>query len=189
MEQINPGLHGFTFRNIWALDQPPLANSTLTGKVAGVVSDNVNTGRLALQRCRSAGSSLRRRGAGSLHSYPPSRCRIYCNPPSSPPGRESHSLRSPRPARDTLGSLATGQQVFGTADAACTIAFLTPRALKLDGRDRVQAASGFCSASKTRRAARTGRARIVAVPAGTTLHRRQAPHFPVLPEDLPRRMD
>ena len=33
MEQEQPGLHGFTFRNIWALDQPPLAGSTLTGDV------------------------------------------------------------------------------------------------------------------------------------------------------------
>ena len=45
MEQENPGLHGFTFRNIWALDQPPLASSTLTGKIAGVVFDNVKYGQ------------------------------------------------------------------------------------------------------------------------------------------------
>ncbi|HEY1159470.1 MAG TPA: PA14 domain-containing protein, partial [Terracidiphilus sp.] len=36
-----PGLHGFTFRNIWAVDQPPLADSTLTGDVAEVTFDNV----------------------------------------------------------------------------------------------------------------------------------------------------
>jgi hypothetical protein len=30
----NPGLHGFVFRNIWALDQPPLAASTLMGDVS-----------------------------------------------------------------------------------------------------------------------------------------------------------
>jgi len=41
MEQEYPGLHGFTFRNIWALDQPPLATSTLIGDVAGVTLDNV----------------------------------------------------------------------------------------------------------------------------------------------------
>ena len=45
MEQEKPGLHGFTFRNIWALDQPPLASSTLTSKVAGVVFDNVKYGQ------------------------------------------------------------------------------------------------------------------------------------------------
>jgi PA14 domain len=40
-----PGLHGFTFRNIWALDQPPLAYSTLTGDVSGVTFDNVKVGQ------------------------------------------------------------------------------------------------------------------------------------------------
>ncbi|HUD13313.1 MAG TPA: PKD domain-containing protein [Terracidiphilus sp.] len=41
MEQEQPGIHGFTFRNIWALDQPPLADSTLIGDIAGVTFDNV----------------------------------------------------------------------------------------------------------------------------------------------------
>ena len=45
MEQEYPGLHGFTFHNIWALDQPPLATSTLTGDVAGVTFDNVKYGQ------------------------------------------------------------------------------------------------------------------------------------------------
>ena len=41
IEQEEPSVHGFTFRNIWALDQPPLADSTLTGDVAGITFDNV----------------------------------------------------------------------------------------------------------------------------------------------------
>ena len=45
MEQEYPGLHGFTFRNIWALDQPPLADSTMIGDVAGVTFDNVKYGQ------------------------------------------------------------------------------------------------------------------------------------------------
>jgi hypothetical protein len=45
LEQEYPGLHGFTFRNIWALDQPPLADSTLQGDVAGVSFDNVKYGQ------------------------------------------------------------------------------------------------------------------------------------------------
>ena len=40
-----PGLHDFTFRNIWALDQPPLASSTLVGDVSGVTFDNVKVGQ------------------------------------------------------------------------------------------------------------------------------------------------
>jgi len=45
LEQEYPGLHGFTFRNIWALDQPPLADSTIIGDVAGVTFDNVKYGQ------------------------------------------------------------------------------------------------------------------------------------------------
>jgi hypothetical protein len=45
MEQEQPAVHGLTFRNIWALDQPPLAASTMTGKVAGVTFDNVKYGQ------------------------------------------------------------------------------------------------------------------------------------------------
>ena len=45
MEQAQPGLKGFTFRNIWALDQPPLTDSTLAGSVAGVSFDNVKYGQ------------------------------------------------------------------------------------------------------------------------------------------------
>jgi hypothetical protein len=45
MEQEYPGLHGFTFRNIWALDQPPLADSTMIGDIAGVTFDNVKYGQ------------------------------------------------------------------------------------------------------------------------------------------------
>jgi hypothetical protein len=46
MEQELPSLHGFAFRNIWALDQPPLAESTITGDVSDVTFDNVKYGHL-----------------------------------------------------------------------------------------------------------------------------------------------
>jgi len=45
MEQASAGLQGFTFRNIWALDQPQLAGSTITGQITGVVFDNVKFGQ------------------------------------------------------------------------------------------------------------------------------------------------
>jgi hypothetical protein len=45
MEQASPKLHGFTFRNIWALDQPPLVDSTITGDVEDVTFDNVKDGQ------------------------------------------------------------------------------------------------------------------------------------------------
>jgi hypothetical protein len=45
LEQEYPSLHGFNFHNIWALDQPPLADSTLIGDVTGVTFDNVKVGQ------------------------------------------------------------------------------------------------------------------------------------------------
>ncbi len=45
IERDEPALHGFTFRNIWALDQPPLVPSTITGNVDGVLFDNVKYGQ------------------------------------------------------------------------------------------------------------------------------------------------
>ena len=41
IEHEEPAVHGITFKNIWALDQPPLATSTIVGNVSGVTFDNV----------------------------------------------------------------------------------------------------------------------------------------------------
>ena len=49
IEREEPALHGFTFRNIWALDQPPLAGSTITGPVTDVVFDNVKYGQARVE--------------------------------------------------------------------------------------------------------------------------------------------
>jgi len=45
IERSEPALHGFTFRNIWALDQPSLVDSTLAGQVTDVVFDNIKYGQ------------------------------------------------------------------------------------------------------------------------------------------------
>jgi hypothetical protein len=45
MEQEQSALDGFTFRNIWALDQPPLSESTITGDIKDVTLDNVKYGQ------------------------------------------------------------------------------------------------------------------------------------------------
>jgi hypothetical protein len=44
LEQEQPALHDFTFRNIWAFGQPPLAESTIIGDVKNVTLDNVKYG-------------------------------------------------------------------------------------------------------------------------------------------------
>ena len=41
IQHEQPAVHGITFKNIWALDQPPLATSTITGNVTDVTFDNV----------------------------------------------------------------------------------------------------------------------------------------------------
>ena len=41
IEHEEPSVHGVLFKNIWALDQPPLATSTITGEVTDVTFDNV----------------------------------------------------------------------------------------------------------------------------------------------------
>jgi hypothetical protein len=45
MEQEQPALHGFTFHNIWALDQPPLVGATIAGQVSDTTLDNVKYGQ------------------------------------------------------------------------------------------------------------------------------------------------
>jgi hypothetical protein len=45
IEQEQPGARDFVFRNIWALDQPPLAGSTVLGQVQGVRLENVKLGQ------------------------------------------------------------------------------------------------------------------------------------------------
>jgi hypothetical protein len=45
LEQAAPSLRNFSFRNIWALDQPPLVGSSLRGDITGTVFDNVKYGQ------------------------------------------------------------------------------------------------------------------------------------------------
>lgn len=45
VEQEQPELRGFTFRNIWALEQPPLLSSTLRGQVKDLHIENVKYGQ------------------------------------------------------------------------------------------------------------------------------------------------
>lgn len=45
VEQQQPAIDGVTFKNIWALDQPPLATSMLSGNVRGVQLNNIKLGQ------------------------------------------------------------------------------------------------------------------------------------------------
>jgi hypothetical protein len=48
IEQPKPAIHDITFRNIWALSQPPLIPSSIEGSVSGVVFDNIKLGQTRL---------------------------------------------------------------------------------------------------------------------------------------------
>jgi hypothetical protein len=45
LEQEEPSIDGVVFRNIWALDQPPLVGSTIAGQVKNVSFENVKVGQ------------------------------------------------------------------------------------------------------------------------------------------------
>jgi hypothetical protein len=88
MEQEQPGLRSFTFRNIWALDQPPLVGSTIAGQVAGVLFDNVKFGQdraesdAALQLTVSGGAE-----PATFAASPGPMARFTVSPPIFAPGQ------------------------------------------------------------------------------------------------------
>jgi hypothetical protein len=49
LEQEQPALKDFTFRNIWALDQPPMVGSSIKGDISGVTFENVKYGQHVAQ--------------------------------------------------------------------------------------------------------------------------------------------
>jgi hypothetical protein len=69
MEQEQPSLHGFTFQNIWALDQPPLAGSTMIGDVRDVTFDNVKYGQARVTS--DAGMPLAVSGGAAQPNFAP----------------------------------------------------------------------------------------------------------------------
>ncbi len=81
MEQEQSALDGFTFRNIWALDQPPLAQSSITGDIKDVTLDNVkygqtramDAGQIPLVVSRGAQPRNSRRNRSSSPHFAPGR--------------------------------------------------------------------------------------------------------------------
>ena len=136
-------LHGFTFRNIWALDQPPLADSTMTGDVAGVTFDNVKYGQrradgnadvpLTVSAGAQAGGVSRSAWAG---------CGVHRGPAGLCAGREGDIHRA-----------AVARRALHMALWRWDAGHRTPRAASLSGCRRgpswtgqqmARGASGFC---------------------------------------------
>jgi hypothetical protein len=117
LEQEYPGLKGITFRNIWALDQPPLGESTITGDVADVTFDNVKYGQ---RRAMSdADLPLVVSGGAQLPRFTPVHdpvAAFMVNPPVFAPGQTVTFTADPSPdARYTWlfgdGTEASGRRV------------------------------------------------------------------------------
>ncbi len=100
IDHAEPAVHGFTFRNIWALDQPPLASSTLTGNVTDVTFDNVKYGQN--RATNDAELQLVVAGGAATPKFPaPSGpvARFTIDPPVFGPGDELTFTAMPSPAR------------------------------------------------------------------------------------------
>lgn len=88
MEQRDQSLRNFTFRNIWALDQPPLASSRINGYVSGVIFDNIKYGQKVAST--NADVPLLTDNAGAVH-FDASRgpvAQFTSDPPVLVPGQE-----------------------------------------------------------------------------------------------------
>ena len=132
IERAEPALHGFIFRNIWALDQPPLVDSTLTGQVTDMVFDNVKYGQT--RAASDADVPLETFGGAQPAKFPASHgpvARFTFDPPVFRPGqRVTYTAEEQAGAKYTWlfgdGTQATGRSVSHKfADAEGT---------ELDGR-------------------------------------------------------
>ena len=117
IERTEPALHGFTFRNIWALDQPPLVDSTLTGQLTDVVFDNVKYGQT--RAASDADVPLETFGGAQAAKFPESHGPVAAfrfEPPVFGPGqRVTFTAEEQAGAKYTWlfgdGTQATGQSV------------------------------------------------------------------------------
>ena len=114
IDHAEPAVHGFTFRNIWALDQPPLASSTLTGNVTDVTFDNVKYGQN--RATNDAELQLVVAGGAATPKFPaPSGpvARFTIDPPVFGPGDEVTFTATPSPHANFTWFFGDGTQAKG----------------------------------------------------------------------------
>jgi hypothetical protein len=114
LEQEYPGLHEFTFRNIWALDQPPLADSTMIGDVADVTFDNVKYGQT--RAGGNAGLPLAVSGGAQQPRYADARSPVAAftiEPPVFAPGQYVTFTAQPSPGARYTWLFGDGIQTTG----------------------------------------------------------------------------
>ena len=114
MEQAYPGLQGIAFRNIWALDQPPLADSSMTGDVADVTFDNVKYGQ---DRAAANADLPLVTGDGAQPAHFPARhapvAAFTVDPPVFTPGEYVTFTAQPSPGARHIWLFGDGTQAKG----------------------------------------------------------------------------
>ena len=133
IEQEQPSIHGITFRNIWALDQPPLIASSVIGQVSGLTFDNVKFGQQRLDSPAALPLTLGPDAAPPAFPAPTGpQATFAVDPPAPAPGqRVTFTAASIPHAHYTWlfgdGTQATGRRV--------THRFPDVRGTELDGVD------------------------------------------------------
>jgi PA14 domain len=114
IQRTDPVTHGFTFRNIWALDQPPLADSTLTGAISGVTFDNVKYGQTIATS--DANLPLIVSGGAEPPQFPPPHnpvARFTVDPPFFSPGQRVTFTAELNPGARYTWLFGDGTQAIG----------------------------------------------------------------------------
>jgi hypothetical protein len=114
MEQEEPALHTFTFRNIWAIDQPPLLGSTILGQVSGVTLDNVKYGQHRADTDADVPLSVTN-GAALVTFTPPKdiHAAFSSEPPFLAPGDKASFTADPVPHAHYTWLFGDGTQAHG----------------------------------------------------------------------------
>ncbi len=119
MQQRQPQLHDFTFHNIWALGQPPLVGSLLSGNVHDIHLENVKYGQHRIDS--DPGVPLTVADGASEPAFAPSstlQASFTVREPVLVPGQRAHFEASRQPHRHVRytwlfgdGTTATGRRV------------------------------------------------------------------------------
>lgn len=112
LEQHQPALHAIALRNIWALDQPPLAPSTLMGDVKDITLDNIKLGQARIAAAEQLPLSVSDGAAPPLFAPAPALIAAFTTDPSTAaPGQKITFTANEAPG-------ATYEWLFGDGSRA-----------------------------------------------------------------------
>ena len=133
IEQEQPSVHGVIFRNIWALGQPPLAESTLSGDVTGVTVDNLKYGQARVDSVAAIPLTV---SAGAAQPvFAPARApsaQFTVDPPTLERGRKAIFTAQPSPHARYTWLFGDGIEAHGRR---ATHTFADADGTELDGQN------------------------------------------------------